>query len=716
MFRVTITMIFLIGMFGSAQEESEKKPQLKMAITVVYSPEDFRYRSNEISPSLIYKNEFFQRFEPLSVGDILKRIPGISGSSDAGEFEKPQLRGIGPKYTQILVNGKRIPGSDTDRSLFVDRIPAHMVERLEVIRSPGSDMDAQGIGGTINIILKDSGALDGFNVLAGIMNYDQDSTTKGQGSVSYGHSVGNLAYSLSATVQQRYNPKKQFSDIFDPDGEFLFKDETNILDATESNFNADATLSLAHGGVLSGRLVIFSSDREEKEDASFFSEGTFQEGIFDHETIERDNLGAALKYEVPFGRAALFHVNLDHDRIELHNQADFGSFQENEREIEEIETDRTEDTETKITTYFSLTQVKDHYLKFGIDLSLKKRHARRRAFETTDEGLEESNTDGVFRIKETRMDPYFSDTWNINSRHVIQTGLRLEITELELEDTSKKVRDHLLFPSIHYRYAITPSDQFRTSIARTIKRPDFMDLQPFVERNQPRDGQDTVGNPDLEPELSLGLDVGYEHRFAKHEGIIGFNLFFRKIDRRVDIVQLDEDRFQPQNIDEGEVYGLEMDAGFPLTKLGLPNLSVFANATFQDSSLTDPLSGGKRRFNLQSDFIFNLGWIHALPSLNASYGLNFLSQGNAEEIFLTERVLIEYSDNLEFFLEKKWRKGLSLRLSGRNLLEAERKERVRVYEGLWTENELEETKVETEQSGRSLLLTFRGTFGSGRKK
>ncbi len=716
MFKVAVTMIILIGLFGNAQEESPKKPQLKMAITVIYSPEDFRYRSNEISPTLVYKKEFFQRFEPLSVGDILKRIPGISGSSDAGEFEKPQLRGIGPQYTQILVNGKRIPGSENDRTLFIDRIPAHMVKRLEVIRSPGSDMDAQGIGGTINIVLEDAGTLDGFNLLAGIMNMDQGSTTKGQGSVSYGHSIGNFAYSLSATVQQRYNPKKQFSDIFDSEDELLFKDETNFLEATESHFNGDATLGFAHGGVLKGRWVVFSSDREENEDASFFSGHSFQEGVFDHETIERDNWGAALEYDVPFGRATLFHVSLAHDRIDLRKHADFGSFDENEREIEEFETDRTEDSETKITTFFSLTHIENHFLKFGFDLSLKQRNARKRLFDITDDGFEEANIDGVFRVEERRMDPYFSDTWNINGRHVIQTGLRLEYTELELLDTSKKIRDPLLFPSIHYRFAITRSDQFRASIARTIKRRDFMDLQPFVERNQPRDGQDTVGNPNLEPELALGLDVGYEHRFAAHEGIIGLNLFFRNIDRRVEIVKFDENRFQPRNIDEGQVYGLELDAGFPLTRLGLPNLSVFANASFQDSSLTDPLSGEKRNFNLMSDFIFNLGWIHALPFWNVSYGLNFLSQGKAQEIFLNERVLIKYGDNLEIFLEKQWRKGLSLRLSGRNLLESERKEVVREYNGLWTEDELDATTFETEKSDRSLLLTFRGTFGSGRKK
>ncbi len=63
------------------------------------------------APILSYDEEYFQRFEPLSVGDMMKRVPGVSFQSDIGEYAEPSLRGIGSEYTQILVNGRRITGA-----------------------------------------------------------------------------------------------------------------------------------------------------------------------------------------------------------------------------------------------------------------------------------------------------------------------------------------------------------------------------------------------------------------------------------------------------------------------------------------------------------------------------------------------------------------------------------------------------------------------------
>ncbi len=110
---------------------------------------------------LSYDEEYFQRFEPLSVGDMMKRVPGVSFQSDIGEYAEPSLRGIGSEYTQILVNGRRVTGGTNDNTVIVDRIPAELVERVEIIRSPSSDIDSQGVGGTLNIILKEGAELSG---------------------------------------------------------------------------------------------------------------------------------------------------------------------------------------------------------------------------------------------------------------------------------------------------------------------------------------------------------------------------------------------------------------------------------------------------------------------------------------------------------------------------------------------------------------------------
>jgi len=140
----TLTLITLwtgcaIPVFALQQEpDPDAEPKVSQTMTVVYQPEDFHDRSQSAVPVLVYQKEFFQRFEPLSVGDILKRIPGISGSADAGEFDLPQMRGIGPKYTQILINGERVPGAANDRTL-------ERLRGLKPVRVVGAAYEAQRV-------------------------------------------------------------------------------------------------------------------------------------------------------------------------------------------------------------------------------------------------------------------------------------------------------------------------------------------------------------------------------------------------------------------------------------------------------------------------------------------------------------------------------------------------------------------------------------------
>src|SRR3546814_11601066 len=79
----------------------------------------------------VYGQEFFAEFEPVSVGDQLRRVPGVAFTSDIGESDAPQMRGLGQGFTQVLVNGRPIPGAGNDRTVFVDRIPAEIVDRIE---------------------------------------------------------------------------------------------------------------------------------------------------------------------------------------------------------------------------------------------------------------------------------------------------------------------------------------------------------------------------------------------------------------------------------------------------------------------------------------------------------------------------------------------------------------------------------------------------------
>ena len=80
----------------------------------------YRDRVETTPPVLEYGLDYFQRFEPLTVGDMLKRVPSVAFLSDVLEFDAVRLRGLDAGYTQILINGRKTPGS-RGRSVLLRR-------------------------------------------------------------------------------------------------------------------------------------------------------------------------------------------------------------------------------------------------------------------------------------------------------------------------------------------------------------------------------------------------------------------------------------------------------------------------------------------------------------------------------------------------------------------------------------------------------------------
>ncbi|MGB4246300.1 MAG: TonB-dependent receptor plug domain-containing protein, partial [Pseudohongiellaceae bacterium] len=136
---------------------------------VVQGQIGYRNRSNETISTLEYGLDYIQRFEPLTAGDALKRMPSVTFLSDVIESDGVRLRGLNPGYTKILINGEQVPGGSADRSFFMDRIPAEMIERVEVVRSSSARRTGDAMAGTLNIELRDGFSLDGGYVRAGGM-------------------------------------------------------------------------------------------------------------------------------------------------------------------------------------------------------------------------------------------------------------------------------------------------------------------------------------------------------------------------------------------------------------------------------------------------------------------------------------------------------------------------------------------------------------------
>ena len=97
------------------------------------------------------------KFPDSNIGDAIKRIPGITMQMDQGEARNVIIRGLSPQLNSVTLNGSRIPSAESDnRNVQMDLIPSDMIQTIEVNKAVTPDMDADALGGSINLITKTS--------------------------------------------------------------------------------------------------------------------------------------------------------------------------------------------------------------------------------------------------------------------------------------------------------------------------------------------------------------------------------------------------------------------------------------------------------------------------------------------------------------------------------------------------------------------------------
>jgi TonB-dependent receptor len=88
-----------------------------------------------------------------TLADAVGRLPGVSLERDEGEGKYVQIRGTEPRLTTLTINGVNVPSVEvTVRNVKMDAIPANGIERIEVYKTLAADQDADGVGGTVNLV------------------------------------------------------------------------------------------------------------------------------------------------------------------------------------------------------------------------------------------------------------------------------------------------------------------------------------------------------------------------------------------------------------------------------------------------------------------------------------------------------------------------------------------------------------------------------------
>lgn len=151
----------MTGMTGawaqSGQPDAEAKNLPTVVVTAAGSAQDIRDAPASIS---VVTRDELENKAYRDLNDALVEVPGviISGGGDTTDIS---LRGMGPKYTQILIDGKRQSSRETRTNSDSSGVesswtpPLSAIERVEVVRGPMSSLyGSDAMGGVVNIITR----------------------------------------------------------------------------------------------------------------------------------------------------------------------------------------------------------------------------------------------------------------------------------------------------------------------------------------------------------------------------------------------------------------------------------------------------------------------------------------------------------------------------------------------------------------------------------
>jgi outer membrane receptor for ferrienterochelin and colicins len=597
-------------------------------------------RRRSTASRIVYGREELDRMGDSSLGEVLKRLPGVSIGGAPGRGGQIRMRGMGGGYTQILIDGQRMP-----MGFSLDSVAPEQIERIEIMRAPVAEHGARAIAGTINVVMREDfkrranelklgGGFEGDRPQAGL-NW----TYSGQNE-SLGYNVTGTAFRNKQGSETR-SVLRRFGDDGLPDLERF----------------ASSTSSRARQGLfVSSRLQLRIAPGENLELQPFVhlsrSSGTgqgtqVQLGTSDNNCVSPDDVGDCTPYASELtrdsARTAMARLNGswlkptgNGGRLQLR----FGSMladNENSVQREEFRADGSglhrrdeagsqRDVSIDLNGKYAQLLAERHSFAVGWELQRGQRRDQRR---TQEDGRALLTAFGDnLEARTLRVAGYVQDEWEWSKTYSFYAGLRWEGIETRSDSALESVRNRssVLTPLVHMVWKLpdAPRDQVRLGLTRSYRAPNTSDLiaRPRIStgENNPAN-PDRAGNPALRPELAWGLDLAFEH-YLEAGGIVSANAFVRSIDdliRRAPrqelvtylLTDVPTTRWvsRPQNIGGALAAGIELEAkarASDLWNTELP-LSLRGNLSLLWSRV-DGVPGPNNRLDQQPRYTANIGF------------------------------------------------------------------------------------------------------------
>lgn len=617
--------------------------ELKPVTIVGAAIDDTQARRQSTASKIIVGRDEIERFGDSTVGELLKRLPGVTMPGRPGRGGAPRMRGLGGGYTQILIDGEPAP-----RGFSLDELSPEQIERIEILRAPTAETGARSIGGTINIVTRGgySKRLNDLRLGLGLENGNQ------QPGVSWIHNevAGNWIYNVSLSAQhgERSNDSRSHTTIENLDsGELIDR-----LERTQSSSQRDAIQ--ANGRLQwrgeQGDTLVLTPMLVQSQSSSLSSSSLTQIGgtaPFDSASGSGANrfsslrLGAQWMHRLPDGgnwqlRATLGQSDWDNASLRQY----FGS----SPTVGQSD-NRSEQHDLNFSASAKLTKTlaNDHNLVTGAELQSNRRREVATTLQDGESPL--SEFDGNLTASSLRAALYAQDEWSVTRQLAAHAGLRWEgiSTQGSTATGMPEARNQsaVWTPLLHavWKFDSPYRDQLRASLTRSYRSPGLQDLiaRPRISGMFPGRGPndelhpDRGGNPELKPELASGLDIAME-RFLPGSGMLSANLFYRHISNLMrsqttleTVSWADSPRWvaRLQNIGDAITQGLELEAKFRASDLWpeAPRIDVRSNISLFTSRVQG-VPAPDNRLSQQPNGTANLGADYRLRDMPLSFGGN----------------------------------------------------------------------------------------------
>lgn len=476
-----------------------------------------------------------------NVLDLMRKVPMITVDGQ----DNIQLKGS--SNFKFFLNGKPTNMFNNNPGLILKSMPANMVKNIEVITQPGAKYDAEGIGGIINIVTLQQSSAQGYSA-----TINTQASSRG----SYGGGLNLMVQSgkFSFSGNYNYNYNKQFPvttsterQSFVPNAPYpVGRQEATVINRTPMQFGS-GQLSYELDTL---NLFTFSFNRRYGRPRSTTTATTENFEIPEIEdspliplfsysqfSTQRQSWGSTdfgLDYQRSFkkkGEALTLSYKLSNtpnsSNFEATNTIDSTNILRPQPRLAQwsMSDNKASTDEHTFQADYSNPIAKGHTLELGAKYIIRINESRTnesyRYFDYT-QGFPfapfiASDSITSFDNELDILGLYTSYNANIG-KWGLKGGLRYEYTWLEAQ-FHDEVRNFstdygALVPSAVATYRITPMQNLKLGYNKRIQRPGIGYLNPYVDRRDPN--YINYGNPNLQPENSHNITLGYSSFTAKY--------------------------------------------------------------------------------------------------------------------------------------------------------------------------------------------------------